>query len=142
MPPVKGNEPHIRVAVLGVPGQASRHIELIGKNKAAVLSHVYHPAPDQAHLSDFGDLPITDDLNACQNSDVIIIASPTSAHMAQLDALGNYDGHILLEKPAAGNLANLTEALAISKERKSRIRVNFNFQFNLTCPHNLYHSLC
>ena len=107
MPPVKGNEPHIRVAVLGVRGHAARHIRLINANPSVELQHVYHPDPEKAEIAALTELPVTGDLDVCFESDAIIVSSPTSAHFAQLEALAEYPGYILLEKPAVESQADI-----------------------------------
>ncbi len=130
MPSLIGSRRRIRVSVLGVRGQAARHITLINSNPATVLQHVYHPDPGRAGASGHPDLPLTSVLDDCLESDAIIIASPTSAHFAQLEAMADYDGYILIEKPAVDNQSDVTALLNFSHDWKSRVRVNFNFQFN------------
>ena len=117
-------------SVLGVRGQAARHIRLINANPSVELQHVYHPDPEKAEIAALTELPVTGDLDVCFESDAIIVSSPTSAHFAQLEALAEYPGYILLEKPAVESQADIDRVMKFSEDRKSRIKVNFNFQFN------------
>ena len=67
----------ILVSVLGVTGQAERHIEQIKSNPRTKLHHVYHPDLDRIDQSSIKHLSITDVLEECLQSDAIIIASPS-----------------------------------------------------------------
>ena len=130
MPSLARSRKRILVSVLGVGGQAARHIALINSDPLTELQHVYHPDPDRAGASGHQDLPMTSVLGDCLESDAIVIASPTSAHLAQLEALADYNGYILIEKPAVDNRSDVTALLNFPGDWKSRVRVNFNFQFN------------
>ena len=120
----------VLVSVLGVKGQAERHIELIKANPQAKLHHVYHPNLNRIDQSSTKHLSITDALEECMQSDAIIIASPTPAHFNQLKLLTNFDGYILVEKPVAENTDDLIRLSNFPYEWKSRVKVNFNFQAN------------
>ena len=130
MPPLENPHSTIKVSVLGVRGQAARHLNTISASPQLALQHVYHPnlTRVEKHLKE--ELPLTDDLNKIQEADAIIIASPTPVHFSQLEALYDYPGYILLEKPVATKKEHIDQLLNISDERKSRIKVNFNFQHN------------
>ena len=130
MSSVNGSQQSLRVAVLGIRGQAARHIKLISDMSSIHLQHAYHPNKAKFESADYANMPITDDLNVCHESDVIIIASPTDTHFVQLEALVDYPGYILLEKPAVESRSDIGQLLNISDDRKSRIKINFNFNFN------------
>ena len=130
MPSLAGSQNRIRVSVLGVRGQAARHIALLNSDPAIELQHVYHPDPDRVEAAGHRELPLTGVLDICMESDAIIVASPTFAHMAQLEALIEYDGYILVEKPAVDSQSEITALLNFPVDWKSRARVNFNFPFN------------
>ena len=120
----------ILVSVLGVTGQAERHIEHINSNPHAKLHHVYHPDLSRIERSKLKALPLTDVLEECSQSDAIIVSSPTPAHFNQLQHLTKFNGHILVEKPVAENPTDLRRLLNFPSEWKSRVKVNFNFQAN------------
>jgi len=120
----------ILVSVLGVTGQAERHIEHINSNPHAKLHHVYHPDLSRIERSELKALPLTDVLEKCSQSDAIIVSSPTPAHFNQLQHFSNFNGHILIEKPATENPTDLRRLLDFPNEWKSRVKVNFNFQAN------------
>ncbi len=130
MSAVTGSWQPLQVSVVGVRGQADRHIQMIEADPAVKLQHVYHPDPDRMKLEANSELPITDDFKRCMNSDAIIISSPTSEHLPQLKRLADYPGHIMLEKPAVESQSDIQHLLDITDDRKSRIRVNFNFKYN------------
>ncbi|MEC9293526.1 MAG: Gfo/Idh/MocA family oxidoreductase [Chloroflexota bacterium] len=131
MPAIKESSKRtILVSVLGVTGQAKRHIELIKTNPHAKLHHVYHPNLDRVHRSNIKNLPLTEVLEECLKSDAIIVASPTPVHFNQLQVLSRFEGLILVEKPIAENPDDLTRLSNFPSEWKSRVKVNFNFQSN------------
>ncbi len=130
MPSLAESGRRIRVSVLGVRGQAARHIALIDSNPSIDLQHVFYPIAEKVGTAGQQDLPVTSVLADCMESDAIIIASPTSAHSMQLEALVDFNGHILVEKPAVDNPTDVSALLDFPGEWKSRVRVNFNFQFN------------
>ena len=131
MPAIKESSKRtITVSVLGVTGQATRHIELIKTNPHAKLHHVYHPNLDRVDRSNIKNLPLTEVLEECLKSDAIIVASPTPVHFSQLKVLSHFEGHILVEKPIAENPDDLARLSNFPSEWKSRVKVNFNFQSN------------
>ena len=92
------NKKTILVSVLGVRGQAERHIEHIHSNPRTKLHHVYHPDLSRIERSKLKALPLTDVLEESSQSDAIIVSSPTPAHFNQLQHLTKFNGHILVEK--------------------------------------------
>jgi len=120
----------ISVSVIGVTGQAERHIEHLKSNPDTNLHHVYHPDLSRLDRSKIRNLPLTDVIEECSQSDAIIVASPTPAHFNQLKLFTNFSGYILIEKPVADHPDHLTRLSNFPDEWKSRVKVNFNFQTN------------
>jgi len=118
----------IKISVIGINGQAKRHINMIKNTKSLILQNVYHP--EKIKVIDYPNLPITNKLDDCLDSDGIILASPTKYHYRQLSHLKGFTGYILLEKPASDDINEINNLLTLSESLKERIMVNFNFQFN------------
>ena len=117
----------IKVSVLGLRGHAGQHIDFLKQNPAVVLEKVYYY---RVPPSDCVGLPMTGTLSDCLSSDVIIVSTPTSSHAEYMSALVEFDGYILLEKPAVNTKDQIRELQRLPESLKSRVRVNFNFQFH------------
>jgi predicted dehydrogenase len=124
MPALTDFDNILNVSVLGVRGQAARHIALIDSEPSLNLEKVYHPTLNSEQL------PLTNDLDSCMESDAIIIASPTNVHREHIGVLLDYSGYIFLEKPGFGTRADIDWAVDLPDDLKSRIKVNFNLEFN------------
>jgi len=120
----------LTVSILGIRGQAARHIDLINENTEVTLQHVFHPQPTDIQIKNSPQLPITEIFDNCKESDAILISSPTSEHFSQLIDLSDYPGYILIEKPAVNNIDHILPLIDFPESRKTRIKVNFNFQLN------------
>ncbi len=117
----------IKVSVIGLRGHAGKHIDFLKQNRSVILHRVYyHKSPPSGSRS----LPITGELADCLDSDLIIVSSPTATHLDYINALKDFQGYILLEKPAVNKGTHVKKLLALPERFKSRIRVNFNFLFD------------
>ena len=113
--------------MIGLRGHARNHIDNLSRTPNVVLDKVfYHKNVPIESKS----LPVTNSLAECLTSDAIIVSTPTESHIDFIRQLSNYDGYILLEKPAVNSLQQIRELCALPKDFKQRIRVNFNFQFH------------
>ncbi len=120
----------VTVAVIGRSGHAARLIELVRRHPAAELACVYHPkAPAGAPA------PLTTDFGAVLAADAVIVASPTPTHAAYLRRLARYRGLVLVEKPAASTPRDVAEIRKWPRERKSRVRINFNLAHSRLLKH-------
>ena len=108
------NSKNIKLSVIGIEGQAKRHINMIKNTKSLVLENVYHP--ENSKITDFPNLPLTNNLDECLKSDGIILASPTNYHYAQLSFLKDFSGYILLEKPASDDIDDIKDYQDVSKD--------------------------
>jgi predicted dehydrogenase len=114
-----------QISVIGKSGHASRHISLIQQLDSARLKNVlYYKQVDD------NDLPYTQDIQDLMSSDGIIISSPTDTHLDYLQKLSSFPGFVLLEKPGFSTLEELETISLFSDERKSRIRINYNFKYS------------
>lgn len=111
----------VSIAVIGKAGHARRLIDLVRRNRDAELRAVYYPKPVPA-----SDLPLTRDFERVLAADAVIIASPTPTHAAYLRRLARFRGLVLVEKPAASAAADLAAMRKWPRERKRRVRINYN----------------
>lgn len=111
----------VSVAVIGRAGHARRLIELVRKNRDAELRCVYYPKAVPA-----SDLPFTRDFSDVLAADAAVIASPTPTHAEYLSRLARFRGLVLVEKPAASAAADVAEMRKWPRERKRRVRINYN----------------
>lgn len=117
----------MKVSVIGLRGHAGRHIQMVQETPLVELHHIYyHKEVPLSHIQ----LPITNRIEECLDSDAIIISSPTHLHLGHLKMLDSYKGYILLEKPAVNTRKDLYELNMLSEEFKGRIYINFNFWFS------------
>ena len=117
----------VKVSVIGLRRHAGLHIDLLRQNPKVNLTKIYYHQPPPP---EYGHLPITNDISECFDADLIIVSSPTSLHFEHMQALANYPGYILLEKPAVDRKDHIKELYGLPAHRKSRIRVNFNFLYH------------
>jgi predicted dehydrogenase len=89
------------------------------------LKVVYYPFDVES-----SEFPVTMDFESVRSCDGVVISSPTPTHMEYLELLNDYNGYILLEKPAVSTLEQITIIKNWSNEKKSRIHVNFNLPFS------------
>ena len=73
---------------------------------------------------------LTNNIDDLLSSDAIFIASPTHFHLEHLTKLKNFKGYIFLEKPAVNTLKDIEKLINFPKSLKSRIYINFNFEFS------------
>ena len=111
----------LKVAVIGKAGHASRLISLTRENTDVTLEWVYYPEPTEEK-----NLPITQNIDAIFLTDAIIVSSPTWTHAEYLNLLSDYQGYILVEKPAVSTKEQTEVLRGWSVERKRRVRINYN----------------
>ena len=117
----------LRTAVIGLKQHAGLHIKFLQKNPQVDLTKVYyHKRPP----SGTEGLPITSCIEDCLKTDCVVISSPTDRHYEHLQAMMDYSGYILLEKPAVNTKEHIDALLALPNELKERIKINFNFQYH------------
>lgn len=120
----------VSVAVIGRSGHAGRLIELVRRHPAADLACVYYPKPSPA-----GGLPLTRDFGKVLAADAVIVASPTPTHAAYLRRLARFRGLVLVEKPAASKAEDIAELRRWPRERKRRVRINYNLAHSRLLKH-------
>ncbi len=114
------------ISFVGLRGHAQRLREIVQCFQGINIKKIYYNK--EIHSKDLNYL--TKNIEDLMNSDAIFIASPTHVHLKNLMDLKNFKGYIFLEKPAVNTLDEIEELIAFPKSLKSRIFINFNFQFS------------
>jgi len=115
----------LKISVIGKSGHAARIISLLHDIPDVHIQYVYY----HKKTTD-GSMPFTSNINDLMSSDGIIIASPTPTHAEYIDMLEGYNGYLLVEKPIVSTKEQTEQLWKIPLERKSRIKVNYNFLYS------------
>ena len=115
----------LKISVIGKSGHAARIINLLHDIPDVHIQYVYY----HKKTTD-GSMPFTSNINDLMSSDGIIIASPTPTHAEYIDMLEGYNGYLLVEKPIVSTKEQTEQLWKIPLERKSRIKVNYNFLYS------------
>jgi predicted dehydrogenase len=123
---------HLLVCGLGSIGRRHlRHFRALGvaridafRTGKATLSDEGQPAPDR----------VFDDLGRAlaERPDAVIVANPTSLHVATALAAVRAGRHVLVEKPLAHDLAGVDELAAEARARGVVVAVGQNLRFHPT----------
>ena len=115
----------LSISVIGKTGHAARIINILNDIPDVHIQNVYY----YKKITD-NSLPITSNIKDLMSSDGIIIASPTPTHAEYIDMLEGYKGYLLVEKPIVSTKEQTEMLWKIPLERKSRIKVNYNFLYS------------
>ncbi|MDC3047201.1 Gfo/Idh/MocA family oxidoreductase [Prochlorococcus sp. AH-736-A21] len=114
------------ISFIGLRGHAKRLREIVENLPNINIKKILYHKQTQTENLDC----LTNNIEDLFPSDAIFIASPTHFHLEHLISLKNYKGYIFLEKPAVSNLKDIKKLLSFPNSLKSRIYINFNFQFS------------
>lgn len=118
----------IKIGIAGLGKMGQNHLRELQKNPNFQVNALFdlHPKPE---LNEFGEIFHTDfDTFLEQNSDLIIIATPTNTHLeVAIKALRKCSA-LLIEKPLALNLSEIERLSGLSRGKK--IAVGFCERFN------------
>ena len=117
----------MRVGIAGLGKMGQNHLRELQRDDEFSVAALY----DLKKNAEF-DEPFFDDLNEflAQNLDIIIIASPTSSHLALAKAVLPRVKTALIEKPLAMNLNEMNEILNLAKIHANAVAVGFSERFN------------
>jgi len=121
-----------RVAILGCGLIGQKRSKVLRGVKLVVCADVDEKRA-QALASDFPDCDATSDwLSAVQRSDVniVIVAATNDALVKTSLAAVNAGKHVLVEKPAARNVAELDVLIEAAKKNHVQVRVGFNHRYH------------
>jgi len=111
------------ISIIGKSGHAERIINILKQQGDVQIRFVLYPKEAQKF-----QYPLTTKISDLLSSDAIIIASPTPTHKHYLDSLKDYQGYIMVEKPIVSTYEDSCELESWSKDRKSKILVNYNLK--------------
>jgi len=111
----------IRFAIIGTNFITDRLIESGRLCEGFEVSAVYSRSLERAqeYAKRYGIATVYDNLDALASSqlvDAVYIASPNYCHKAQTVKMLNSKKHVLVEKPAAANAAELEEMITVARE--------------------------
>lgn len=117
----------MRVGIVGLGKMGQNHLRELQKDGEFSVAALY----DLKKNAEFNE-PFFDDLGEflAQNLDIIIIASPTSSHLALARSILPRVKTTLIEKPLAMNLNEMNEILNLAKTHKNAVAVGFSERFN------------
>lgn len=118
--------PSTTVAVLGQGSIGRRHAGLLLEAGATV--RVHDPAVSAPPVP--GTTLATSPEAALEGADAAVVASPTSAHLAQARLALEHDCHTLVEKPLSTDPAGVDDLLRLARERDRVLAVGFNLRFH------------
>lgn len=110
--------PSFRVGIIGYGRIGAEHAGWIARSGSAV-SAVYDPTPARRELARSRGLPVTDSLQqAIDDSDAVVIATPTSFHHEHTLLALRAGRHVMTEKPAALTLRHAREMYAVAEDTR------------------------
>lgn len=135
-PEAVGNEPKVRLAIVGAGSMGAEHIETamsVGKAEVVGIYDPYRPSIDYA--LQFVDKPDVvkiynsiREVGEDENVDAIIIASPNYLHLDNLRELLPFNKHILCEKPMTSTLKDALEVVELTRNYEKVFHVGFEYR--------------
>jgi predicted dehydrogenase len=114
-------EGRFRIALLGCGSFGARHARAISALRGASLTALFDPVPTSAiELSRQFGVPAANRLQEIWDDpsiDAVVIAAPTDTHHNLTVAAASAGKHVLVEKPAALSIEQLTEMQRVCDER-------------------------
>jgi predicted dehydrogenase len=117
------------IAGMGSIGRRHLHNLVALGERDIVLFRTHRATLPNADLTAF---PTETDLGAAlaHRPDAVIVANPTSAHLAVAIPAAQAGCHLLLEKPVSHSLEGLEELARAVRRTGSRVLVGYQFRFN------------
>lgn len=113
------------VAVIGCGSIGRRHIENLGALGCSILAY------DPNRYASYAITNCSTEQSAIDQSDAVVIASPTEFHAEQLHRAVMAGKHVLVEKPITNNSPGAVKAsLAIAREKKLIVKVGYNLRLH------------
>lgn len=123
----------IQIALVGAGRIGRIHADNIAANPRARIAYVFDPQRENAErLSRLaaGVYANFEDLLARGDVDAFLIASPATAHVAQLSAISATGKPVLCEKPLSFDLSDSARLLGHFAERRSRVMMGFHRRYD------------
>lgn len=125
------NEP-LGVAIIGCGLIGRKRAQALGKARLVVCADV-DEARANSLASDFPGCEVTSDWRAAVQRgdvDILIVATTNDALVPVSLAAVEAGKHVLVEKPAARNVAELERLIEASNRQKVQVRVGFNHRYH------------
>ena len=121
----------MKALVVGLGSIGRRHARnwaALGLGEVLVCREHGAPQPEPLGV----DARTFDDLHAAlaETPDVVLVANPTSLHVATTRAAIESGAHVLVEKPLAASLDGVADLLRRAEEKKRLLAVGYNLRFH------------
>ncbi|MBM0637661.1 Gfo/Idh/MocA family oxidoreductase [Campylobacter sp. VicNov18] len=115
------------IGIIGLGKMGQNHLNELAKNPHFQINALYDLK--QNHTLNY---PFFDNLNDFlkQKSDIIIIATPTNSHLELAKEVFAHSKTVLIEKPLALNLEQITAISQLAKKHEVKLAVGFCERFN------------
>jgi predicted dehydrogenase len=121
----------IRIALIGAGSMGANHARVLADSSRARLHVVVDQHLDRAtQLAENAGGAVGPDLNAVENCDAAILATPTETHVDIAISLLDAGKPVLIEKPVATELADVARLLDVSRTRGIPVMCGFVERFN------------
>jgi predicted dehydrogenase len=121
----------IRIALIGAGGMGANHARVLADSPRARLHAVIDPHLERATwLAEKAGCAVGTDLNAAENCDAVIVATPTETHVDVAIPLLEAGKPVLIEKPIATNLEDVVRLVDVSRTRDLPVMCGFVERFN------------
>src|SRR5262245_12791916 len=109
----------VRVGVLGVGALGRHHVRTTAQTAGATLVGAYDPRPDRARFAEeHGGRVFADARSLIEDSEAVIVASPTRTHRQVAATVLGAGRHCLVEKPLASDASECDDLLALARGSK------------------------
>jgi predicted dehydrogenase len=122
----------LRVAVVGVGEMGRRHVRVLSSLPAfEVVGVVDTDAVTAADASARWEVPrLEDDVEAIARAQMVVVATPISAHLTTALRALDARRHVLVEKPICARLADAERLVLTARRRGARLFVGHSERFN------------
>jgi len=118
----------IKIAIVGLGNISTKHIKAIEKSKMLELVAICDKKKKNSRKIEFNDLSTM--LNSNQNIDLVSILSPSGEHFRQVMLCLKFRKHVVVEKPACMNLAELQKIMKAEKKYKKKVFTVYQNRLN------------
>lgn len=108
------------------------HLRVLSSMKSVQVTFIHDRNRDlESRLAaEYGTRPVVDLERDLRQVDAVVIASPTSTHLAYIDQASRFMPNIFVEKPLTDSLQTTREVVRMAQDRNLRIQVGFIERFN------------
>ncbi len=124
--------PLLRVGLIGVGKMGGNHLRVLSYMKPVqvVFIHDRNRDVETRMAAAYGTRPAQDLEKDLSQVDAVIIATPTSTHLAYIELASRFTPNIFVEKPLTDTLETTRKVAQMERQRNLRIQVGFIERFN------------